>query len=236
LKGANTKTGKKVIVSSHTIEHLSQPSGLIRKIADVLTDEDYCFLQFPALESLVGNLRFDQICHQHISYFSISSIAALLNRLGLHMFDFEYDNAHFGTLRVAARLGRASGSAQQNPVLSRESIVHQFERFKKYYSQLNEILDPVFRDGNGFGAGLMVPTLAYYLPVVRSLKYIFDENSSKHGKRFINIPAQIVPPTALDPESPILVTSISTNSAARAIFNKLVAKEVKKIVLPTIIA
>jgi hypothetical protein len=227
---------KKIIVSSHTIEHLSQPSELIKKISNALTEEDYCFLQFPSLESLVSNLRFDQICHQHINYFSISSINLLLKNHGLCVVDYEYDNAHFGTLRVAAKLVSAGPLSCQSPELSHEKISHQFEQFKKYYAQLNEILEPIFNNGYGYGAGLMVPTLAYYLPVVSSLRYIFDENASKHGKRFINLPAEIISPVALDPEVPVLITSISTNSAARAIFNRLVKNEAKKIVLPTIIA
>jgi hypothetical protein len=227
---------KKIIVSSHTIEHLSQPSDLIKRISNALTEEDYCFLQFPALESLVSNLRFDQICHQHVNYFSLSSIKVLLKNHGLSIVNYEYDNAHFGTLRVAAKLVSAGAFSYQRPELSHERISNQFERFVEYYAQLNVNLESIFNNGHGFGAGLMVPTLAYYLPVVSSLRYIFDENASKHGKRFINLPARIIPPTVLDPEVPVLITSISTNSAARAIFNKLVKNEIKRIVLPTIIA
>lgn len=226
----------KIIVSSHTIEHLSQPSDLIKKISRSLSTEDYCFLQFPAIESLISNSRFDQICHQHINYFSISSIGILLKKHGLTIIDYEYDDAHFGTLRVAAKLNSIDTSVCNTRRLSREQIRNQFDNFKKYYAHLNEILYPVFNDGYGYGAGLMVPTLAYYLPVVSSLRCIFDENTSKHGKRFINLPAKITLPVVPDPEIPILITSISTNSAARAIFNKLDKNEVRRIVLPTIIA
>ena len=226
---------KKIVVSSHTIEHLAQPAALIRSISESLNSDDYCFLQFPSIESLVENLRFDQICHQHINYFSLTSIAKLLNNYGLHIIDYEYDDAHFGTLRVAASLKSNAVADFQRPAINAFSIAGKYDLFRQYYSQLNEALSTIFDNGTGFGAGLMVPTLAYHLPIINSLKYIVDENTSKHGKRFINLQPKIVPLAELNIGDPILITSISTKSAARAIFNKLAALDVKHIVLPTIL-
>ena len=233
--GYYKKTQKKILVSSHTIEHLEQPNELIKKIGESLNADDYCFLQFPSIESLVKNMRFDQITHQHINLFSLSSIQVLLNKHGLCIVDYEYDDAHYGTLRVAARQIPNNKPVSTGPRLTAEIIDKKFESFKKYFQKLNVLLEPIFKDGTGFGAGLIVPTLSYYLPVVRSLKYIIDENESKHGKRFVNLPAEIIPLSELNRDNPILITSVSTNSAARSIFNKLCKLDVQKIVLPTII-
>jgi len=233
--GRYKTTQKKILVSSHTIEHLEQPSELIRKIGESLNADDYCFLQFPAIESLVKNMRFDQICHQHINLFSLSSIQVLLNKHGLSILDYEYDDAHYGTLRVAVRKTLNQEQVSSGPRLTAIIIEEKFKTFKNYFKKLNVLLEPIFTDGTGFGAGLMVPTLSYYLPVVRSLRFIIDENKSKHGKRFVNLPAEIIPLSELNGNTPILITSISTNSAARGIFNKLCGLDVKKIVLPTII-
>jgi len=228
-------TEKKIVVSSHTIEHLAQPAALVRSISESLNSDDYCFLQFPSIERLVENLRFDQICHQHINYFSLTSITKLLNKHGLHIIDYEYDDAHFGTLRVAASLKSNVAADAGQPELSALSITGKYDCFRQYYNQLNGAISVMFDNGTGFGAGLMVPTLAYYLPTINSLKHIVDENASKHGKRFINMRSKIVPLAQLSIREPILITSISTKSAARAIFNKLAALDVEHIVLPTIL-
>ncbi len=227
---------KKIIVSSHTIEHLSQPGDLIKKISESLNSDDYCFLQFPSIESLVENLRFDQICHQHINYFSLASIAKLLNKYGLYILDYEYDDSHFGTLRVMASLKGNSTCDYEQININPSHILEKYNQFRQHYSQLNKTLSVVLENGTGFGAGLMVPTLAYHLPLINSLKYILDDNPSKHGKRFVNLRPKIEPSTRLNLDDPILITSISTKSAARAIFSKLAALKVKHIILPTILA
>ncbi len=226
---------KKIIVSSHTIEHLAQPDELVRRISESLNDGDYCFLQFPSMEMLSKNLRFDQICHQHINYFSLASIKMLLGKYGMHILDYEYDDAHFGTLRVAASLNNVATVDCCLADLSFSSIVYNYEFFRQYYMCLNDALLPIFENGTGFGAGLMVPTLSYHLPIINSLRQIIDENTSKHGKRFINLAPEIVPLARLNLADPVLITSISTKSAARAIFNKLAMLDIKNIVLPTIL-
>lgn len=226
----------KIIVSSHTLEHLEQPAELIKNISESLTDSDYCFLQFPSIERLVENLRFDQICHQHINYFSLRSITKLLNSYGLHIIAYEYDDTHFGTLRVAVSANNSSTVELSFPYLPSSTVLNKHKLFRQYYVGLNESIEPVFERGTGFGAGLMVPTLAYYLPVINSLKQIVDENVSKHGKQFVNLAPKIVPIAQLALTDSVLITSISTKSAARAIFNKLAVHGVKNIVLPVILA
>lgn len=224
----------KIVVSSHTIEHLAQPSELIKKISEALNADDYCFLQFPSIESLVENLRFDQICHQHLNYFSLTSIAKLLNKYGLCIHDYEYDDSHFGTLRVMASVKQNISNNSQDLRIDASHISKKYSQFGNYYCRLNEIVSPTVNNVIGFGAGLMVPTLAYHLPLINSLKYILDDNPFKHGKRFINLQPEIMPSTMLNPLDSVLITSISTKSAARAIFSKLVSLKVKQIILPTV--
>ena len=100
-------------------------------------------------------------------------------------------------------------------------IQKSFERFANFYRGLNESICDLYKDGQGFGAGLMVPTLAYHLPVINELSRIVDENPSRIGKKFVNLAPEITDTRSLEPDQPILITSISTKAAARAIFQKL---------------
>jgi hypothetical protein len=87
---------------------------------------------------------------------------------------------------------------------------------------------------SGFGAGLMVPVLSYFLPSLKLLKCIYDENDFKQGKRFINlnIPIKAIPDDNDFSSQNILLTSVTTKSAARAILNKLVNLNTKNILCP----
>ena len=195
-----------------------------------MQQNDMLYIQFPSLEKLVEQKRFDQICHQHLNYFSLNSISRVLEREGLYVNEFEFDSSHFGTLRLKATKER-SRNLRQN-FLSSSFLSESFNDFKKYYASLNALLGETFENGQGFGAGLMVPTLAYHLPLINELSKIIDENPSRLGKRFINLEPQILGIDHLDLGSPVLITSISTKDAGRTIFSKLVSLGIRDICLP----
>ena len=222
---------EKIFISSHTIEHLENPADLLRSLSKVVNNKDIIYLQFPSMEKLFEQKRYDQICHQHIKYFSLKSLSILMESEGLYVQAYEYDTSHFGTLRV--KITRNAVSQISHDSLSESDITHSYFIFQKYYKYLNESIYDVYKHGQGFGAGLMVPTLAYNLPIVDHLPVIIDENPSRIGKKFINLHPSIKSIDTLDVEKPVLITSISTKAAARAIFSKLTNLGVKDICIPS---
>ncbi len=224
---------KKIVVSSHTIEHLENPADLVRKIAEVVSEQDCVFLQFPSLEMMTNDARFDQICHQHLNYFSLASITKLLKKYGLNVVSHEYDSSHFGTLRIMAEKNSASDLSKPDALMTSLEVSKRYSEFKNYYASLQNILQEKFRGQQGFGAGLMVPTLAYYLPLINDLDVILDENSSKFNKRFINLTPKICDASTIDTRRPIIISSISTKTAARGIYAKLSALGCEDITIPT---
>ena len=224
---------KNIYVSSHTLEHLEDPEKLLKNLSKNTRNNDIIFLQFPSLEKLVEHSRFDQICHQHINYFSLFSISKLLKKLNLIILDFEYDTSHFGTLRLKIKKGRLGKTYKKQNLY--EDTFKSYILFKEYYNNLQNSIKKLFKNGQGFGAGLMVPILSYYLPVINELNCIIDENKSKYNKRFINLKPIIKNLNKLDIDRPVLITSVSTKEAGRNIFNKLSNLGIKDICLPSIV-
>ncbi len=102
-------------------------------------------------------------------------------------------------------------------------IKKKFKKFTNFYKSLNKLLEKkkIFI---GFGAGLMVPTLNYYLPIVNKLKFILDSDRKKKNKFFINMKPQIKYFNGNFKnyrKSQILITSISTESTLEKICKKL---------------
>jgi len=223
----------KIFVSSHTIEHLEDPAKLLRSLSLIVTNNDFLYLQFPSLELLIEQKRFDQICHQHINYFSLNSIMKIMEQVGLQVNDYEFDSSHFGTLRVLVT--RRKTNDIQSLQFTDTSISDSYCSFRRYCEQYNHLMKDFLYQRQGFGAGLMVPTLAYYLPLINNLSKIVDDNPMRIGKRYISLIPPIVGMDELDVDKPVLITSISTKIAARAIFTKLVSLGVNDICLPTMV-
>jgi hypothetical protein len=232
---ANTKNPV-AYFSSHTLEHLENPIFLLQNLSRVLKKKDVLYLQFPSVEKLIEHKKFDQVCHQHINYFSLKSINIVLNKLKLYIHKYEYDTSHFGTLRL--KISKQKNSLFKinkiNTNLYNQANI-SYSYFKKYFTALQKNLTNIFKGGQGFGAGLMVPILAYYLPVIDSLEFIVEENKAKVGKKFINMNPDIKNIKSLNVDKPILVTSVSTKEAARNIFKKLSNLGLKDICIPSII-
>ena len=226
--------GKKIYASSHTLEHLENPVLFIENLAKTINTNDVLYMQFPSLELLIQQRRFDQLCHQHLNYFSLASICETLNRFGLYINKYEFDSSHFGTLRL-----KASRTSTSNQDICEKRTAHDvsaaYANFSQYYRALNSILEEPFEGGQGFGAALMVPTLAYHLPLINSLNKIIDQNPSRINKRFINLDPPILPMTELELHKPVLVTAISTKAATRSIFQKLSTLGVADICIPSVV-
>ena len=224
---------KTAYVSSHTIEHLENPILLLKNLSQVLKKNDVVYLQFPSLEKLVEHMRFDQICHQHINYFSLKSISKVLLKFRLYIDDYEFDTSHFGTLRIKiSKIKNKKFTFSKNMFFN---LKNSYKNFSNYYLELNNSLKNYFKNGQGYGAGLMVPILAYYLPLINDLSLIIDENSQKINKKFINLRPIIKSKTVLSKNKPVIITSVSTKAAAREIFNKLSKQGIDDICIPSIV-
>ena len=223
------KNSKKVYLSSHTLEHCQNPNIVLEKISDSMNDDDQLFVQVPSIELLINQLKFEQICHQHLHYFSLDSLKLLLDSKNLDLLNYEYDEDHFGTIRVSCKK-KGNNSILKKKNIQSSVCEEKFNIFKKYMRSINEIVS----DGMvGFGAGLMVPTLKYYVPNLQKLEVIYDENESKNNKRYLNMNVRITSENSFLRDHDVIVTSITTKYSARKILEKLLNLEAKNIIFPT---
>lgn len=222
---------KNIFFSSHTLEHLEKPQDLIKKISKNMKDKDKLYLQFPCLERLILKQRFDQLCHQHLNFFSINSINKLLNLNHLYINRYEYDDSHFGTLRIMAAKKIRTIKFKENNI-DLENIKKSFFLFRSKCRIFNKKKLKKLIHGQGFGAGILVPVLNYFLPSINNLKYIFDDNHDKLNKKFITMKPTIVSSKKINLNEPIIITSISSKMATRNIFAKLKKIGAKKIIVP----
>lgn len=231
-----------LVLSSHTLEHVPDPTMLLKRLMDLATPESVFVFQFPALELLVNDARFDQIHHQHVNYFTLQSTIRILENVGAELTDFRFNPDHWGALMVAFRKSRGNvGDAHARfrssiVPITRERVARQFAVFKISMDAANARIasydmEPVY----GYGAALMLPVLNYYVPAVSSLSSILDEDDRKCGMYYINLPVRIVPPANVPGlrNSVVVVTAIHSKQVVRAITAKLIAMKVREIVIPS---
>lgn len=221
------KAERKLIVSSHTLEHLEKPEVLLEKVQSIFCYGDTLAMQFPSLDYLVKDARIDQVHHQHVHYFSLRSTSLLLAKYGFEMTQFAFDPDHYGTLQVIARRGLEE--LKGVPIFKRDLIeAHvDFTRgMKSFDAAIERLREPI-----GYGAALMLPVLAYYAPAVNDLICIADEDASKQGQRYINLNVPITAPPDLRGRD-VAVTAFNTKMAVRKITSKLTNEGARTVVVP----
>ena len=217
------KSDRKIIVCSHTIEHLVNPDVMLAKVSEVMGPEDILAIQFPSLELLVEDCRIDQIHHQHVHYFSERSITAFLARHGLAEVTASYDYSHWGALMVIARKG--GGFISGSPI-KREGLEDAIDNFRHQVSGVRLPYGCI-----GLGASLMLPVLLYWLPSIHRVQYIADDDPYKNGLRYVNFNKPIRNNYDLHGED-VVITAIGSNQAARKLTRKAIDAGARRVILP----
>lgn len=225
---------KNIILCSHTLEHIYDPNMFFQIIADNTTVEDELFFQFPSLELLIEDNRFDQIHHQHINYYSLQSVSTLISEYGFEVLDHYFDYDHYGALMIYFKKSKNEIQPITNYNFPTENeIMFKYENFLLDMEVTNNRLASFKGDFYCFGASLMLPILSYYLPEMCNCKAIIDDDSSKHDLCFVNFNSPIIGRDEIKFEKEnFLITAIATKSATRKILGILSDLNAKNIILP----
>lgn len=215
---------RKLIVSSHTLEHLADPRAFFEKVASVCCHGDWLAIQVPALEAMVYRGRFDHVHHQHVNYFSLRSLARLLADYGFSVERHAYDETHWGAGMVMCR--RGDGDRDMKRSLVPSEIVEAYERFRARWETVDVPIEAI-----GFGAALMLPVLSYWLPALDVIDYIADNDRSKDGLRYINFNRPIRCDYDLK-DRDVVITAIGTKLACRELVRQAFDKGARNVIVP----
>ncbi len=94
--------GADLLIGNNVLAHIPQVSDLMEGLKKLLNPGGVISMEFPHLLSLIEDNQFDTIYHEHYSYFSLTTAAAIFKAHGLAIYDAELLNTHGGSLRIYA--------------------------------------------------------------------------------------------------------------------------------------
>lgn len=89
----------KIITSIAMFYDLEDPNGFVSDIAKALDKEGLWIIQMCYLPTMLEVNAFDNICHEHLQYYSFLSLKNLLKRHKLTIFDVELNDVNGGSYR-----------------------------------------------------------------------------------------------------------------------------------------
>ena len=89
-----------LISATNIITHVPYPEEFLINCKYLLKTTGSLVLEFYNFESIISNSAFDQIYHEHISYFNFTTFSKLLKNVGLEAYKVEQVKSQGGSLRV----------------------------------------------------------------------------------------------------------------------------------------
>jgi 2-polyprenyl-3-methyl-5-hydroxy-6-metoxy-1,4-benzoquinol methylase len=92
----------KVITSIAMFYDLEHPETFIKDVHEVLDDNGLWVLQLSYTPLMLEQLAFDNICHEHIYYYSLFNLKKLFHKNGFQIVDCQLNDTNGGSFRVYA--------------------------------------------------------------------------------------------------------------------------------------
>lgn len=180
------------IFANNVLNHSNNPVAFVLEISKLLAHDGVFVFEVPYWLETIKSYRFDQIYHEHVTYFTVESVEHLLNQCNLFINDIQVVDYHGGSLRVFAGLNN-SISEKKDRLLSKEFLFNLKEEstYLNYVNKINMFRDVFLeklrsvKNENIFGIGAAAKAntfLTYYGFDQNKMNFIVDSSPFKQGK------------------------------------------------------
>ena len=195
-----------LILASNTFAHIEDINSVIKGVHYCLKPKGRFIIEVQYLVDLVDKFQFDFMYHEHLFYYTVTSLKPLLSKYGLKIIDVESIPIHSGSIRVIAT---------KDTIESKQERVDGYLEIEKDYQDLSKFkndvlialnkLDAKIKNLNiegkniiGYGASGRANTLTSTLEWTnKDIKYIIDESSERYNRYTSNGKIPILPPSEI---------------------------------------
>jgi len=103
----STLNGKKakVISSIAMFYDLNDPKEFVKDIRAALADDGLWVLEMSYLTRMISNAAYDSICHEHVTYYSMTTFMSTLVGTDFKVIDASVNNINGGSIRIVCSVG-----------------------------------------------------------------------------------------------------------------------------------
>lgn len=215
-----------VFHANNVLAHVADLNGFVAGIRGVLAADGIAVVEVPYLRDLVDNAEFDTIYHEHLCYFSLTSLACLFARHALVLADVERIPIHGGSLRLFLAHAGTPQNARVRAMLDEETslgmngacyyagFATRVDRLKNDLVSLLKRLKTEGRRIAAYGASAKGATLLNFFGLGRDvLDFVADRSTAKQGKLTPGAHLPIVPAEALAQARPDYCLLLTWNFA-----------------------
>lgn len=101
----------RVVIGNNVLAHVDDTRGFLSGARDLLADDGLAIFEVPYARDMIERVEYDTIYHEHLCYFTATSLQRLGHAAGLELVQADHVPVHGGSLRVYfARAGTNAGA------------------------------------------------------------------------------------------------------------------------------
>ncbi|HSV68216.1 MAG TPA: class I SAM-dependent methyltransferase [Mycobacteriales bacterium] len=200
-----------LITSIAMFYDLEEPHEFVQEVAEILAPDGLWIVQMAYLPTMLDTNNFDNICHEHVGYYSLAVMDRLVRAHGLEIRDVELNDVNGGSFRIylqhedhADARWRSNGADERVARLAqaeRAQRLTETDKYRWFADRMRDIKETVrnfilqeLANGKVFhvyGASTKGNTILQYFGLDhRHFQLAADRNSDKWGLRTVltNIP------------------------------------------------
>ena len=194
-----------IVTASNVFAHSDKLKDITENVFKILKDDGSFIIEVQYLLNTITDLTFDNIYHEHVNYWSFTSIFNFFKNMGLMVYDVEWINTHGGSIRVYVtkdiKVTEVSKNVQNFLDHEKENGLLDYNTYKDFGKKINALRSNVINNFKrlkqkyniiaGYGSPAKATTSLNFFNINHNyIDYIIEDNSLKIGKYIpgVNIP------------------------------------------------
>lgn len=192
----NSKGIASVITATNVFAHIQDYQSFINALKNLLKDNGVFVFQVPHFLTLLKNIEYDTIYHEHISYFGLKPLIKFFEKNQMELFDVVETEIDGGSIRcfvsnkgthpISNNIKKILDEEEKEGVYSIKKLEEFAEKVKEQKNKLNQLLSDLKKDKKsivGVGAPAKGITMINYCKIDGDvLEYITEKAPLKIGK------------------------------------------------------
>ena len=184
-----------VVTASNVFAHADGLKEIANSVFKILKNEGTFIVEVQYLLDTINDLPFDNIYHEHVNYWSVTSIVNFFNNLGYSVAKVEHIDTHGGSIRVYVQNKGYKIDSSVGLFLNKEDDfgLTDYDTYLGFAKRVEQIKTNVLKnikalkDQNltlvGYGSPAKATTSLNYFGITSNeISYIVEDNPLKHGK------------------------------------------------------
>lgn len=216
------------VCGNNVLAHVDHTVQFLSGFYEFCKPDGLAVVEVPYLANLLAGLEYDTIYHEHLCYFSVTSLARLFALCGLSIVRAQLTPVHGGSVRIYARPREVTPdhSEKVRQMIEREkeeglSSIDSFHEFAKRVeenrSKAQSLLRQLHREGKqlaAYGAPAKGNTFLNYCGIGPELiEFTVDKNPLKTGKYLPGTHIPVLHPDELQARAPDYTLILAWNFA-----------------------